>query len=79
MFLMLKMRIPILLYNPDKELPIDLLLDSKSQVLSILISIKKFHGLFSNEADQISFLNNDNIGNKLYKEKKYWPNDCNNP
>ena len=63
----------ILLYNPDKELPIDLLLDSKSQVLSILISIKKFHGLFSNEADQISFLNNDNIGNKLYKEKNIGP------
>ena len=63
----------ILLYNPDKELPIDLLLDSKSQVLSILISIKKFHGLFSNEADQISFLNNDNIGNKLCKEKNIGP------
>ena len=63
----------ILLYNPDKELPIDLLLDSKSQVLSILISIKKFHGLFSSEADQISFLNNDNIGNKLYKEKNIGP------
>ena len=63
----------ILLYNPDKELPIDLLLDSKSQVLSILISIKKFHGLFSNEADQISFLNNDNMGNKLYKEKNIGP------
>jgi AraC-like DNA-binding protein len=63
----------ILLYNPNKELPIDLLLDSNSQVLSILISIKKFHGLFSNEADQISFLNTDNIGNKLYKEKNIGP------
>ena len=60
----------ILLYNPNKELPIDLLLDSNSQVLSILISIKKFHSLFSDESDQISFLNNDNIGNKLYKEKQ---------
>jgi len=63
----------ILLYNPDKELPINLLLDSNSQVLSILISIKKFHSLFSDESDQISFLNNDNIGNKLYKEKKIGP------
>ena len=33
----------ILLYNPNKELPIDLLLDANSQVISILISIKKFH------------------------------------
>lgn len=63
----------ILLYNPNKELPIDLLLDSNSQVLSILISIKKFHSLFSNQADQISFLNQDNIGNKFYKEKKLAP------
>ena len=63
----------ILLYNPDKELPINLVLEPESQVLSILISIKKFHGLFSNEADQISFLNNENVGNKLYKEKKIGP------
>jgi len=63
----------ILLYNPDKELPINLVLEQESQVLSILISIKKFHGLFSNEADQISFLNNENVGNKLYKEKKIGP------
>ena len=63
----------ILLYNPHKELPIDLLLDANSQVISILISIKKFHSLFSNESDQISFLNNDNIENKLYKEKKIGP------
>ena len=63
----------ILLYNPDKELPINLVLKQESQVLSILISIKKFHGLFSNEADQISFLNNENAGNKLYKEKKIGP------
>ncbi|MDA7812774.1 helix-turn-helix transcriptional regulator [Flavobacteriaceae bacterium] len=63
----------ILLYNPNKELPIDLLLDVNSQVISILISIKKFHSLFSNESDQISFLNNDNIENKLYKEKKIGP------
>jgi AraC-like DNA-binding protein len=63
----------ILLYNPHKELPIHLLLDANSQVISILISIKKFHSLFSNESDQISFLNNDNIENKLYKEKKIGP------
>lgn len=63
----------ILLYNPEKELPINLVLNSESQVLSILISIKKFHSLFSNEADQILFLNNENTGNKLYKEKKIGP------
>ena len=59
----------ILLYNPVQELPINALLNPNSLVISILISIKKFHGLFSNQADQISFLNKDNIGNKFYKEK----------
>lgn len=49
------------------------MLDPNSSVLSILISIKKFHSLFSNEANQISFLNEENIGNKLYKEKQIGP------
>jgi AraC-like DNA-binding protein len=61
------------LYNPVQELPINALLSPNSLVISILISIKKFHGLFSNQADQISFLNKDNIGNKFYKEKKLEP------
>ena len=63
----------ILLYNPNQELPIKASLASNSLVLSVLISIKKFHSLFSNQADQISFLNQDNIGNKFYKEKKLVP------
>lgn len=63
----------ILLYNPIKELPIYALLEPNSLVLSVLISIKKFHSLFSNQADQISFLNQDNIGNKFYKDKKLGP------
>tara|TARA_B100000902_G_scaffold399970_1_gene474125 strand:+ start:143 stop:1030 length:888 start_codon:yes stop_codon:yes gene_type:complete len=63
----------ILLYNPTKELPINALLEPNSVVISILISIKKFHSLFSNQADQISFLNQDNVGNKFYSEKKLGP------
>ena len=63
----------ILLYNPNQELPISALLQSNSLVLSVLISIKKFHSLFSNQADQISFLNQDNVGNKFYKDKKLGP------
>tara|TARA_B100000902_G_scaffold365677_1_gene386815 strand:- start:87 stop:749 length:663 start_codon:yes stop_codon:yes gene_type:complete len=62
-----------MLYNPQQELPINASLGSGSLVLSVLISIKKFHGLFSKQADQISFLNQENIGNKFYKEKKMGP------
>jgi AraC-like DNA-binding protein len=63
----------ILLYNPVQELPINAFLEPNSLVLSVLISIKKFHSLFSNQADQISFLNQDNAGNKFYKDKKLGP------
>ena len=63
-------------YSNDEErllAIVDFFKHYRNLILSILISIKKFHGLFSNEADQISFLNNDNIGNKLYKEKNIGP------
>ena len=46
----------LLLYNPQRDLPIHLEVDPTSWVVSLLISIKKFHGLFSHEADYITFL-----------------------
>lgn len=58
----------LLLYNPQRELPIDLQVEPNSWIVSILISIKKFHGLFSQEADYISFLNEDNRDKKYYKD-----------
>ena len=33
----------IVLYNPKKNLPVNALISAKSYVLSVLISIKKFH------------------------------------
>jgi hypothetical protein len=46
----------LLLYNPQRNLPIYLEVDPASWVVSVLISIKKFHGLFSHEADYDSLL-----------------------
>ncbi len=62
-----------LFYNPQKELPINLELKSKSWVISVVISIKKFHSLFSNEAEIIPFLSKDNIDKKYYKEDDISP------
>ena len=42
-------------------------------MVSIVISIKKFHGLFSQEADYISFLNKDNKDTKYYKDGQISP------
>ncbi|MBD0831374.1 helix-turn-helix transcriptional regulator [Aestuariibaculum sp. TT11] len=58
----------LLLYNPQRDLPINLEVNPNSWIVSILISIKKFHGLFSQEADYISFLNNENKDKKYYKD-----------
>lgn len=58
----------LLLYNPQRDLPIDLEVNPNSWIVSIIVSIKKFHGLFSQEADYISFLSEDNRDKKYYKD-----------
>ncbi|MFI2741820.1 helix-turn-helix transcriptional regulator [Zhouia sp. PK063] len=63
----------LLLYNPQRDLPIHLKLYPKSWLISVLISIKKFHALFSNEADYIHFLTEEN------KDKKYYKNEAITP
>ncbi|MEM6514621.1 MAG: AraC family transcriptional regulator, partial [Bacteroidota bacterium] len=63
----------LLLYNPQRELPIHLEAESHCQLVTILISIKKFHGLFSQEADYITFLSDDNKDKKYYKDGKINP------
>ena len=63
----------LLLYNPQQELPLNLELQPKTSVVSILLSIKRFHSLFSQEADYIHFLNNDNKDKKYYDNKQSTP------
>ncbi|MBC7438616.1 MAG: helix-turn-helix transcriptional regulator, partial [Flavobacterium sp.] len=63
----------LLLYNPQKELPLNLELASNSWVISVIISIKKFHALFSSEADYIPFLSKENNDKKYYKEDNISP------
>ncbi|WAC01170.1 AraC family transcriptional regulator [Lacinutrix neustonica] len=63
----------LLLYNPQRDLPIHLEVNPKSWLVSVIISIKKFHGLFSQEADYITFLSADNKDKKYYKDGKISP------
>lgn len=58
----------IFLYNPQQKLPINLEILPKTSLISVLISIEKFHSLFSQEASYIPFLSEDN------KNKKYYDN-----
>lgn len=59
----------LFLYNPQKELPVNLDIEPNSRVISLFIPIKKFHGLFSEQADYIPFLSKENEQKKYYKEK----------
>jgi len=56
----------MLLYNPAKELPIDVELSPNTWLVSVLISITKFHALFSSDADHIPFLSSENTAKKYY-------------
>ncbi|MDA7636601.1 AraC family transcriptional regulator [Flavobacteriaceae bacterium] len=58
----------LILFNPSTNLPIDATLQKNTRYLSLLITIKKFHGLFSELTDDISFLSQENSDKKYYKE-----------
>jgi AraC-like DNA-binding protein len=64
----------VLLYNPMQDLPLNLNLDPNTWVVSVIISISKFHSLFSNDADQIFFLNSENSKRKFYDDSIFSPN-----
>ncbi|WP_228236782.1 helix-turn-helix domain-containing protein [Allomuricauda sp. M10] len=63
----------LLLYNTQKDLPLDLVVSPNSWLLSVVMTIRKFHSLFSDEADYIPFLSDDN------KEKKYYSQEMVSP
>ena len=63
----------LLLYNPQKELPLNLLLEPQTWVISVNIKIKKFHALFSAEASYIPFLSGENQDKKYYNESDISP------
>ena len=63
----------ILLYNPQQKLPINLEIEPKTSLVSLLISIKKFHSLFSKEANHIHFLSDENINRKYYNDDAIKP------
>ena len=56
----------MLLFNPQKTLPIDLEMAPQTWLVSILISVTRFHSLFSSDADHISFLSPENSSKKYY-------------
>ena len=63
----------LLFYNPQKELPLHIEIAPKSWLITILVSIKKFHGLFSTDSENIPFLSDNNRDKKYYGEENISP------
>ncbi|CAM3352757.1 AraC family transcriptional regulator [Aequorivita lipolytica] len=63
----------LLLYNPQRDLPMNIMLEKYSWVLSVLLPINKFHSLFSTEANYITFLSEENRDRKYYKDGRISP------
>ncbi|MBT8260295.1 MAG: AraC family transcriptional regulator [Flavobacteriaceae bacterium] len=65
----------LLLYNPNQNLPISLSLEPKSKYLIFIVSIKVFHTFFSQVAELIHFLDEENIDKKYYLDKPLTPSE----
>ncbi len=63
----------LLLYNTQMDLPLNLELNPNSWLVSVVMTIRKFHSLFSKEADYIPFLSADNKDKKYYTEEGVSP------
>lgn len=63
----------LLLYNTQLDLPLNLSLAPGSWMVSVVMTIRKFHSLFSDEASYIPFLDGEN------KEKKYYAQEAVSP
>lgn len=63
----------LLLFNTQKDLPLHLKMRPDTWMLSVIVSIKKFHALFSDDAKTIPFLS------ESFSEKKYYAQELLTP
>jgi AraC-like DNA-binding protein len=63
----------LLLYNTQIDLPLNMELSASSWMVSIVMTIRKFHSLFSKEAEYIHFLRAENKDKKYYAQEKVSP------
>jgi len=63
----------LLLYNTQIDLPLNLELNPNSWLVSVVMTIRKFHSLFSKEANYIPFLSAENKDKKYYTQEGVSP------
>lgn len=66
----------LLLYNPGKDLPINLVLQPGAKYLIFIVAIKTFHSFFSQVANLIHFLDDKNKDRKYYLEQELSPSQA---
>ncbi len=64
----------LLLYNTQKDLPLHLWVQPGTRILSIVMTIQKFHALFSEDAGHIPFLSESFGEKKYYAQEMLTPN-----
>jgi len=63
----------LLLYNTQLDLPMNMEMAPNSWIVSLVMTIRKFHSLFSKEADYIPFLSVENKEKKYYAQEEVSP------
>ncbi|MFT7407770.1 MAG: AraC family transcriptional activator of pyochelin receptor [Flavobacteriaceae bacterium] len=63
----------LLLYNTQKDLPLNLHLQPNAWLFSVVMTLRKFHTLFSKEAHIIPFLSQENKDQKYYAQEAVSP------
>jgi AraC-like DNA-binding protein len=57
-------------YNPERDLPFTLGLESKTRMVILSISLEGIHKLFMDNKDEIHFLKPENVSRKFYDERE---------
>jgi AraC-like DNA-binding protein len=63
----------LLLFNTQVDLPLHLQLAPHSSVVSVVMTLRKFHSLFTAEANYIPFLSAENKEKKYYAQEPFSP------
>lgn len=60
-------------YNPNQDLPLNISSEKGARILALGITVQKLHQLFVQGAEEIAFINEDNIGQKYYLSRPLLP------
>lgn len=71
--LQLKSGRSLLFYNPLTALPLEIVVEPKSKLLFLYITVESLHRLFVEGSDELAFINPENVNKKFYNENGLAP------